>query len=154
MDSNLSCSNEEDMPKTSTHSWREYCAFFQHCRSTELSCLTKSIIHHLDYNYFRLKFFEFFSSFSSIRVFIVTRLFLSLQEKFNELCLIQRLQCFFSINSNQRQRKCYRFKRILNKNFFTFSLQSSQQKWVRTQSIRNWHDFGVRYEAEVKEKSI
>ena len=40
--SSWSCSTEEGMATTSTHSRREYCAFFQYWRSTELSCLTKA----------------------------------------------------------------------------------------------------------------
>ena len=41
----------------------------------------------------------------SVRVFIVIGLFLSLQAKFDELCPIQRLQCFLSISFSHNVNK-------------------------------------------------
>ena len=84
------------MHTTSTHSQREYCAFFQHCRSTERNCLTKAFLTTMisDSSFLKL---QCISLISSVRVFIMS---LSLQEKFNELCLLQGLRCFLSINSS------------------------------------------------------
>ena len=65
--------------------------------------LNQIIIHLLHYNDFRLKLFEttmYFFNFFRQSVYCVICLFLSLQEKFNDLCLIQRLQFLLSINSS------------------------------------------------------
>ena len=102
--SSWSCLTEKGMPTTSTHSRRGYCEFFQHW--TQL--LNQSIIHLLHYNDFRIKFFEatmYFFNFFCQSVYCVICLFLSLQEKFNNLCFIQRLQCFLSINSSHNINK-------------------------------------------------
>ena len=66
--------------------------------------LNKSIIHLLHYNDFQFKSFKatmYFFNFFCQGVYCVICLFLSLQEKFNDLCLIQRLQYFLNILQNE-----------------------------------------------------
>ena len=70
--------------------------------------LNRSIIYLLDYNDFWLKFFEatiyFFNFFYQI-AYCIIGLLLSLQEKFNELCLTKRLKYFPNVNSSHNVNK-------------------------------------------------
>ena len=98
--SSWSCSTEESMPKTSAHSWREYSAVFQHWRSDELSCLTKASFTFFISTISDASFLKLRLNFFCQSVYCVICLLLILQENFNDLCLIQRLQYFLSINSS------------------------------------------------------
>ena len=71
--SSWSSSTEEGMPTISTLSQRQYCAFFQHSCSTEISCLTKASFTFLTTTIFDSSFWKlrFISLISSVRVFIV-----------------------------------------------------------------------------------
>ena len=60
VDPSWSCSTEQGMPTTSSRSRQEYCTFFQHCCSIELSCLTTASFTFLtktisDSNIFKLQ---------------------------------------------------------------------------------------------------
>ena len=73
LESSWSCSTAEGMPTTFTHSRQESCPFSQHCRSTELSCLTKASFIFLtamtsDSRFLKLRCIF---SISSVRMFIV-----------------------------------------------------------------------------------